>query len=601
VSDLGQIWKAKLEAAEKVYQDWEAKFKVKQLEDYEEGFQWAEGVEAYVMNMIYATIEIKEPVLSFERPVVSVVPKPSAIEKDPDYAFQYAQNSQDLANTWLLDYKNKFSSEISAAIADLWSRFAVVEIGYSADWVDNPKVRKPKLRADYSKLAEDDKRRVAQKPAKIPKNERVYVKAIPAEDFRVSANSGLNIEDCDWCGYWEWVKADDLIASDIITNKEAIRNHSVQSQEQDLLLSYKQNRDKNQTVDGDLVRIFKVWDLRAQRRYILLGDEVIYNKPYKRLPFVTLRLKRRKKNKGWYPLPFIFNWISPQNEINEIRETHRRHRRRFKRMYQALKGAFDEPQEEIQKMINGPDGTVIFVTRMPAIEPIKNADLGTSSMVALQTPFDDFNRISGTTSEMRGQSDRTTATQAMLANSRAQIRETKERIKVKNFIERIIRMVILTHRDNFIEPIPIQRFPEEPFGTSVETEVQTETIDPLVDLGDEEFDFNVTFQVSALNPQIEQEEKQKFVEFLQLLSAFPQFSISPTLIRELAFRVGYRNEQVLKEFQQMAFLQGIGLLQAGVNNLQQQQLQQQQTAYPEQVESPGLEKIATQLENQLGV
>jgi hypothetical protein len=55
------------------------------------------------------------------------------------------------------------------------------------------------------------------------------------------------------------------------------------------------------------------------------------------------------------------------------------------------------------------------------------------------------------------------------------------------------------------------------------------------------------------------------MEFLAITAQFPQIAMSPTLIREAAYRVGYRNEKVIKEMQTMALMTTLGsMMQGGV-------------------------------------
>ena len=81
-------------------------------------------------------------------------------------------------------------------------------------------------------------------------------------------------------------------------------------------------------------------------------------------------------------------------------------------------------------------------------------------------------------------------------------------------------------------------------------------------------------------------------------------AFSPYLVREAAYRIGYRNEKAIAEFQQMALLMEL----ARMNQLKQQAGQgmpmpQNGTAGQQivaQQTPPDSEKIRNQLQNQLG-
>jgi hypothetical protein len=556
--DLIAVWRDKINAAETYHRKWAKEYKVELLEAFEEGFQQRDEMEEYVLNLFYSTIEIKTPSIVFRKPTVTLKPTPSALALDSESAFQFARNNEDLINTWLLDPDNTFATELLEAISDAWSRFGILEIGYSASWVDNPKIRRPKIKSDYRPgVDKRSQRTVDNDPEKVPKDEKVYAKNIPAKDFLVSTGDSNELIQCDWCGYRETVRLEDLLASNLVKNKGEIEesNSLAFGDGSSLDLKIFENND-----DG-YINIWKIWDIRASRKYIFTDSVQIYDRPYKVFPLYDLRFKRRKKNKGFFPLPFTFNWLSPQIEINDVRNAHANHRKRFKRIYQLNENKITDTREEAEKLLYGPDGTVISVQGDNAITLVPNGDLGMSAQISLATPLDDFNRLAGSTKERRGESDRTTATQAALIEKHASIRDSKERDTVAEFIQRTLKGILLLFRNNAVNPIPVIRGQEQTLLENIQFEDAIEEIDPVFDIGDDEFDFYVMLQISSMSPVASEEEKQKFIEFLTMLAQYPQFSISPLLIRELAFRTGYYNEKVIQELQKLAQLQLIGLTQ----------------------------------------
>lgn len=260
-------------------------------------------------------------------------------------------------------------------------------------------------------------------------------------------------------------------------------------------------------------------------------------------------------------MPLTWNWVHAQNEQNESKEAQRMHRRRFKRIYTIVNNRIDD-FDEIQQLLSGPDGTCIKVNQADAIIPVPNADLGASARESLQTSKDDFLVMSGTTAEQLGQADRITATQATYSANRAQVRENAEKSRVGKFLIKGAHKVILLQQSKLVKPFPVSN-----------QQGLSRMVDPMQDLGDEGVEFKAFLEVDSQSPIANDEEKQKFLEFLSLLSQFPQFSLSPILVRELAFRTGYRNERVIQEFMQMAQLAMIGQISMGQQNLQAQQQQ----------------------------
>ena len=604
--DISSVWSQKIEEANETYEKWEKLFHVPMLEEYEEGFQLADDIEAYVLNLFYATIAVKSPSLRFTKPIFNIKASPRTVTSYGNEASRIGANLEDTINTYVLDGRNNFHQEVLSAIDDAWSRFGIIEVGYSANWIDNPKIKSPKVSSDYTPgVTRRRQRTVRSEPEQIPEDEQIYLVNIPAERFRVAANDSSELWQCDWCGYYDYVRVEDLLAIPGIRNKEELREQASMDNSTFDRISSEEREKLDIAGSLDIVKIWKIWDLRSMQKICFSGDVLFWKKSFDVFPFVDLRFKRRKKIKGFLPLPVTFNWLSPQNEINEVRNSHRDHRRRFKRVYLANKNAFDDmTQEEVQNaFINGMDGVVLFANRDGAITPVPNADLGASANISLQTPKDDFNIISGTSSEQRGQSDRTTATQAAIANERTQIRESNEKAIVAEFLQRVGKLILTFHQRKLVNAYSVEMKTQGGLLDNYESETSVRMVDPLIDLGDSDFDYQLMLQVSTISPIAAEEEKQAMIEFLALLSQYPQFGLSPTLIEELAYKTGYHNQKVIGEFQQLAQLQMIGLLQqlgapiagaqqgGGASGGNQQQLLQQMTP-------PGQEQIRQQLEGQ---
>lgn len=579
-----QLWSTRIKAANDYYDVWAKKYKVDALEKYYEGFQYAdEDSKAYVINLFYSTIEIKIPSLLFQNTIFHVKPKASALVRDSAAAFKQCSNLEDTLNNWITDLDNKFPDEMEQIAYDIWFRFGIVEVGYSANWIENPAIVPPALEGDYTQYSKNPYRKLKT----VPKDEKLYIKRILPKTFRVSTSDNSYLERCAWCGYYEYVRLDDLKANKQLKNLDRFEWAGYHT---DLVIAEADKDDlkRNLQYATDYCKIWKIWDIRRQVKLIFAEsqEQIIFEELYKDFPLVDCRAKKRSQ--GFYPLPLSFNWVSPQNEQNEIREAHRTHRRRFKRMYQ-VKAALEQEQKEA--MLYGPDGTVV-VTPTP-IEAIPNADLGQSANITLQTSKDDFNIISGTSSEQRGESDRTTATQAAITNNRSQIRETRERVQFANFLCRVGKKGLEIIQGNFINPYSVQTQNPAEFMGDAQITTEARLVNPLIDLGDSA-EFEVNIDVDSLSPLANDDEKKKFLEFIALLSQYPQFSLSPILVQELAFRVGYKNAKVIGEFQRMAQLQMMGAIQQAGGGGQQGG----GNALQKQLQPPSGEQVLTQLQNQ---
>jgi hypothetical protein len=334
------------------------------------------------------------------------------------------------------------------------------------------------------------------------------------------------------------------------------------------------------------------------------------DKKYKRFPLVALKFVN--KLRGWYPVPLVFNWKSPQDEINEARESQRTHRRRAKRVFLYKEGAFAD-DGEIDKMENGPDMTFVKVQQDPnmCIGALPNVPLDQIVAESMMISHDDLNIVSGTSADQRGQTSRTTATQAGITDQRMQLREARGRVQVANVLKEIGRLTLLTIKDNFSDKFWVKvrtNRGDDDFLTEVQ-EAQEEwrqfTSD---DLGEDE-DFQVDISIDTISPIENAQSKAAFVDFLSMLNQFPQLAFDPVLVREAAYRCGYRNEKVISRMAMMAKLAAIGQVEQAKAKLgiqsqgpmpQPQDGNTQAQNRVEQMTPPTQAQIETQMAGQMG-
>jgi len=561
-----QLWANRIDSMNKYYQEWETRFKCEALEKYYEGLQWAYQQDLsnnpYVINKIYETVQIKIAQFVPSFPKFNVSAKPGNQEFNLETAMRSAQLKEDVLNTITSDDRNNFSEEIEQAYKDSFFRFGIMEVGYAADWINNPNVKKPLLEKDVNARATGKNRsKMLDSLPEIPINERIYFKHIPAKRFRVGGIDHKYLTRCSYVGYYDYVYMDDLLSMKLI-NRDKLTNGVIEPGS----FSTSDKEDHNYRQDG-VIKIWHMWDLRSMMQLLIVDSPcvTVSQRPFQRLPLKDFRPDKRLIGEGFYPVPPVYHWLSPQDEINETREQLRNHRRKFIRKFQIVEGAVTD--EEIEKFESTIDGALIKVARENAITPIQNADLGNSLPEAIQTSGDDLNRISGTSNESRGIADRTTATQAQIINQRSGIRETKDRDRVVTWLSEIGREVLSTVKDKFTLGIWAEL--TSPEGENFLGEIQ-EVTNAARWISAEElhdgYDFKINVEVTSLSVVAREDEKKSYLEFLSTLTNFPMIAFSPLLVRETANRVGYRNDRAIKELQKMALLMEMGRM----NQLQMQ-------------------------------
>lgn len=581
--ELASKWLAKTRVANKHYNSWANRFKCDTLEDYYYGFQWKDSSQAvnyerYVINYIFSTIEIKLPSLLFQNPVFHIKPRPRKSDFDLETAVFQSQMKEDALNTIFSDPDNGFNEELELFIKDSFFYFGIMEVGYSSDWLLNPNAGKPVLRSD-NEYYYDEEDNLIKEPQELPQNERIYIRRIKPWRFRVGGLDGSRFQKCNWIGYFDYVRTADLKEDKNLKNRDKIlfagsRTEEFQPDERD----HPELDEYLKT--GDITKIWRIWDLAAGKHYIFGETAAITLSEKKmqrnedgtlRIPLIDLRWVTSLRQ--WYPVPPAFNWKPPQDELNETREAMRIHRRRTKRVYVFKEGAFED-DAELDKLENGPDMTMIKCQgNVPdAIQPLASAPLDNTIKDSLIVSKDDFNIITATSSEQRGQADRTTATQANLIDQGSKIRDSRMSIQAANAFCAIGRLVLLTIQDKMTLPfwVELSVDSEESFLSEFQETKKIWTEMTSKKLGDGD-NFNVSMTLESLSPIENAAEKSKFIDFLSVLTHFPQIAFDATLVREAAYRCGYRNEKVIRRMAQMAQVSALGQMEQAKQSLGQQQ------------------------------
>lgn len=587
-----KAWQERVDGGTRVYTEWADRFKVNRLEEYYEGYQWAgqnlseeEASKRYVVNLIYASVESQKPGLLFHKPQVKIKARPTRQDDLTATGVEEMANlCQNAVQTFIERPDVKFMFETGIALHEAHSRFGVVEVGYTADFIDNPKAGRPLLmEKDPEQNPEVDLKPgqtggelpdaegavIPQPPAdpmqithpeRIPTNERLYIKRIPAKDFRVSISDKNALEDNDWVGYCEWHYVEDLKRNPAYKNTRDLKATN----------SVSEKYQTDSTVDEaekerrhGMVKIWKIWDLRTKTKMVIAEGHKRYLQEgvaFKYLPFADLKFLERPNH--YYPMPVTWNWLGPQDEVNDQRDQRRLHRKRFTRRYLALKGGIEAG--EMDKLETGGDGVWAWAERLDSIAPVPDAQLDGAVFKDAADTRQDFIEVSGVSSEARGLAESNTATQANILNSRMELRESQARSRVQDWLGRIARLMLLTLKDKMALP----------FMISLQTSVKQGVVDPAeieqtaagwsmvqaTDLG--QMDMDVSIELASLSPVAEQEERASWSQVLALLSNQSLLMIlgmSEILLRKTLSLYGVRSEKEVQEI--MKILQVLGQMQ----------------------------------------
>lgn len=552
------MWKKRIDDANKVFEEWERKFKCKQTYKYYEGFQHDSSPgninlsqnQRYTLNLVASTIDIKMAGYLFQKPSFTVTARPGTnSEYNIDDATKGSQLKEDFLNTVTHNPNINFVDHIKLCALDSYFYFGVIEVGVAKDF-RNPQFEMPELKSDTDEDidpgSDEDK---IKKSDPIPVTEQLYVKRINPETFRISADKKSFLNDSAWVGYYEYYPEKVLRKLKGINWPEGhfTSNSSVDNQGSDVF------SDEHGNFTG-AAKVWQIWDLVTKKWLLLLDnnmDKPLVEEDFDVLPIETLRWKLRRQ--GWYPKPPVFDWISPQDEINEARNQERDARRKYTTKYQILQDMVDA--EEIDKFTSGGDGTVVLVKQNDAIRPILNADISSSSANALRIAGNDFNIISGTSSDARGAADRETATQTKVIDARAQIRESFDQMQFEVFTGQIGTKIIEVATNELDSemwakitiPPSSEFFTEFSAYRDVYQKIQAAKFK-------DGYDFSIIVSTQNDTPQAQTQKKQAFLSFITIVTQYPILASNPILIREAALSVGYRDEKVIGQMQKAAIL-----------------------------------------------
>lgn len=553
--DRVKRWTQRLDSANKAFDRWDKRFECTRLEDYYAGRQWYGYPEPkeddprsrpYTINLIFPTIETQQPSLMFYRPTVKIEPRPPYSDDPGSDVAARAKLCEDTVQTFIDDPAVHFKLQTTLAMRDAWFRFGLVEVGYTADWIDNPHAGKPVLKESDAPMVGDDGEPIMQ-PDKIIKkgSEQLFLKRIDPQSVRVSISGKNVLTENDWVGYFEWVYVEDLKRNPKYKNTADLKPGGRLSD------TASDPADTDAAKHAGMVKLWRIWDLRQKVKHVIAEGQdkfLVEGESWSFLPLSPL--KYHELSNEWYPLPAVYNWISPQDEINETREMQRVHRRRFTRRYTYQTGAIDET--ELNKLETGGDGVYAKRnTEADTLIPVQDAPL-TADWNQLAATKDDFQQITGVTGEQRGAPEAQTATQANIASVKAQIRESSMRVQVGDWLGDISRIMLLTIRERMQLPFWIKLNADlvNPQPDQIAAIAQAWKEIKTDDLGKDALD--VSIDVTSLSPVSMDAQRADWNQVLLLITnpalAF-MFSMSDILLRKTLKYYGVASDADVKEIQ----------------------------------------------------
>jgi hypothetical protein len=488
-------WKARLSDGNRTFDRWYDDFKVAKSRRYYKGFARtgddrldSHNQERVQINLIAPTINTLLPNLYFYFPFIRVLGTPAVTAQDNTSIEDQAQLLQDTGNTIIRDQATGFNRETFMALKESMWAFGVIEIGYTANFVDNPSYEKrPGLIEDEAaeEVFEDESKPKDFEPEprgipddslkslqKLVDKEHFFVRHIPPETFRVSISGQPHLEANDWCGYFEWMYIEDVKKAtayrkeatedlepggSIVTDYSSGTGDVSTSSSTAITYPTDSTQDRDRDRSGQ-IKVWRIWDLRQRVKHVFAegcDKFFIEGEPYRDLPIFPLSFD--EQDDDWYPIPPIFPMLVPQEEYNDSREMLRGLRKIIYPRFVA-DGGIDP--DELRKLEAGGSGVIARVQQANPcpVVPLQQLPFDAQIVRTIATAKDEIMQVSGVSNEARGQVDSdTTATQASIVNQRAMVRDSFSRLRVAKWLSNICRGLIRLAIDKMTLPMWILR------------------------------------------------------------------------------------------------------------------------------------------------
>jgi len=589
-TELQSMWEQRIAEGEMVKEHWKKEFGVDALESAYYGHQKPDHWKAkdwFTLNLIFASVKvlmrnicprdlrIRMKLSKSFLSDVNMIPPLERLVQLRQAVLQYFANRLKLWKEGRLAYLNS-----------LW-QFGCLKVGYSAEMEDNENAGAVVQDRDGAIVYDPDSGLPLIEPDKIPLTEEFFIDQVDPDMIVVDRYCR---NDLDKTGRW--------VAEKIFRSVEDLQNDPYYSRKatKDLepsslydtermklqgSVSYRamwQHDAGTELPENEVVVLYEVYDLyNKQVLTIARGAKDLLRKPEPMPPGVNLHpyvfLKFYEKRDSFYPIPVIYNWWGAQHEYNLTRNQFTLHRKRFNRKYLYDSNKIDP--DEVDKLIEGDDGTFARAQGSGAVEPVKDAPLDSAVYFDTKQFREEFTELTGVGQLQRAMLGAESATEAEIVERRSREGEVDEHEETMHFLSAVTKKL------------------HDSMEANLTQEGAVEFVGPAgaqwMSFGPEHFDEisgEVLFQTTAEEAAkvTLQVERAQMLQMLEIIARNPMLALDDVLLRAVVnkFPAFADNELLIQR------LQGLGQLM-----LQIQVMEAQQKNQTKQVKSTSTGKEAS--------
>jgi len=578
-----KLWMKRVKDAEKARDKWEETYEVVRCREYWAGLQREDvgppGNRKAQVNRILPAIRTRIPSLYFYYPFARVVASPAKSDTPAETVDDKAQLIQDTANALVRDPKAGLKEQTLVALKEAHWAFGCIEVGYSADFIENPALKEqapPLQEQENTEGVEAKPPDPDEQPDQIVSDEWFWTRRIPPRQVLIAAPESTCVDELDWLGYWEYMPLQDVKKAPAYSNTTDLKASGGEDRE----------RSSDDTSNQD-IKLYKIWDQRAKVRYVFAEGhkKPLLKASYERRPLFFLRFEVEPDR--FRPIPLIFNLLGAQDEYNDSREFLRIQRQtRVPRYTVDTQGVLPEELEKFES--NEPNTWIMRQNNAgpDVISPVLQPAMSDSALQSLTLSKAEFDELSGMSGESRQVAASDTATQAAIMNQRQGIQESFDRHLVAEWLGAIIREMVLLA----IDKMTLDRWimlNSDPYSPAFQQDAmmiagmhQQITQQALAEAS-EGLRWDISVDVESMSPVSEQEKQAQWMQTLNLISnpaVAPLLAMSPELLKRTLDLNGIKNAK-----DQMA----IGKALAAKAQMEMQALQAKQGGPPGVAPMPG--------------
>jgi hypothetical protein len=439
--DALQQWQRRIAHAKQIRLDWETKYKVRLLAQYflgqhTQGAEWGDLDEIY-LNYFAATIQVQRP---------SLLPSELSFAAEAKPGQPQADQIRAKAIGGVLDAISKqdghLMKSLRLAMMQAFIRFGVLKVCYDPTMEPNPQAGQPLLN-------DQDQAMLGQDGAMLMEPDEVVTDEVYRWQWVNARNMLLPDEGPD-STRWTWIaeevevsldeaKDDTRFPAKVRKNLKA--NGTIRELEH---LGSTADSDQQKNSDTERFRYYECWDLEDNRLYIWADgqdeDGFLVNEPtpdgVEGHPYaLLLPIPIIEPDPSPYPKPLVYDWLPIQQQYNQIRVQQINAGKRAARKILYDESTFPNADEAQKFLMSSADLQGVKVNDI-AHPPVIIGDGAQSIDVSRNVPvlLADWQRVTGATSEQMAAPDADTATQAVMAQQSAAVRDSELRTMVNEWL-----------------------------------------------------------------------------------------------------------------------------------------------------------------------